>query len=203
MSGRLPDDGRQRTEDGGRIAKVQLAPSVLCRLSSVLRKQKPDRTAGLAQSAAQGAAVRRARLLHAGLGKITLERLVGFLGEVGVKLAELAAARHESLVGGLDEVGLDLDRLLQALGAEQLFGCRRRVLEGFLRVVRNLARDRLGALAERAELLEHDVHALAPELLEFIELQHGYPLAARRRSGARLCADPTGTASNGIYCTAQ
>src|SRR4029077_14085354 len=136
--------------------------------------------------AARGAGMRGAALLHAGLGEITLERLVGFLGEVRVKLAELAAARDEPLVGGLDEVGLDLDRLFQALGAEQLFGCRRRRLEGFLRVVRNLARDRLHALAHGAELLERDVHALAPELLEFIELQHGYPLAARRRSGARL-----------------
>src|SRR5262245_51143204 len=95
-----------------------------------------------------------ARLLRAGLGEITLEWLVGFLGEVGVKLAELAAARHETLVRGLEEIRLNLDRLLQALRAEQLFGCRRGVLEGFLRVVRNLACDRLGDFAERAELLE-------------------------------------------------
>src|SRR5262249_57941836 len=112
------------------------------------------------------------RLLRAGLGEITLERFVGFLGEISVKLAELAAARDETLVGGLDEIRLDLDRLFQTLGAEQLFGCRGSVLEGFLRVVRNLARDRLGALAQRAKLLEHDVHALAPEFLEFIQLQH-------------------------------
>src|SRR5262249_17873974 len=125
-------------------------------------------------------------LLRTGLGEITLERLVGFLGEVGVKLAELAAARHETLVGGLEEIRLNLDRLLQALRAEQLFGCRRSVLEGFLRVVRNLACDRLGDFAERAELLEHDVRALASEFLEFIQLHHGDSLTAHRRSGARL-----------------
>src|SRR5262249_35089557 len=73
------------------------------------------------------------RLLRRRLGEITFERLVGFLGEVGVELAELAAARDEAFVGALEEGGLDLDRLLQRLGAEQLFGCRGSGLESLLR----------------------------------------------------------------------
>src|ERR1051326_1666331 len=122
-----------------------LPSSVLCRLSS--ENKSPTERPGLHRQRRIAPRDGTALLLRAGLGEITLERLVGFLGEIGVKLAELAAARHEALVGGLEEVRLDLDRLFEALGAEQLFGCRRSVLEGFLRVVRNLACDRLYALA--------------------------------------------------------
>ena len=77
---------------------------------------------------------------------VSLERLVGLLGEIGIELADLGRLGDEALVGGLRVVGLDLDRLVERLGAEQLLHDLGAVLEGLLRVVGDLGRDRLGGL---------------------------------------------------------
>jgi hypothetical protein len=62
-----------------------------------------------------------------------------------------------------------LDRLVQRLGAYQLLGSGRALLEGLLRVVGHLHRDRLNALVEIAEALEGEVHIVLAELLEVFE----------------------------------
>src|ERR1700687_4734724 len=60
-------------------------------------------------------------LARRGLRDISLERLIGLLGEIGIELADLGRLRDETLVGRLGVVGLDLNRLLDRLHAEELF----------------------------------------------------------------------------------
>src|SRR6202008_2862913 len=83
----------------------------------------------------------------------------------------------------LHVVALYLDRRLQRLGAEKLLERRAAVLEGLLRVVGELGRDRLPALRHGAELLHRDIDVVFAKLLKVFEiLEHESPLAARRAS---------------------
>ena len=88
------------------------------------------------------------------LADVGFERLVGLLGEIGIKLAELGRLGDEAFIGGLGVVGLDLDRLVERLGADELLddGCIR--FESLLRIIGRLSRDRLDVLRRRAEALE-------------------------------------------------
>src|SRR6476659_3527815 len=74
-------------------------------------------------------------LRRSGLRDIGLERLVGFLGEIGIELADLGRLRDKALVGRLRIVGLDFNRLLERLHAQQLLHDLAAVLEGLLRIV--------------------------------------------------------------------
>src|SRR5438128_2124709 len=85
------------------------------------------------------------------LAELALERLVRFLGESGVELAELGRLGDETLIRAFDVVALHLDRLLERLRADELLGRSGTLLEHLLRIVRHLDRDRLHALRERAE----------------------------------------------------
>src|SRR5205823_108834 len=124
-------------------------------------EKSPAEWPGLSARETPVALFRRGRLGH-----IALERLVGFLGKVGIERTELAGARHEALVAALDEVGLHFNRLLEALGAQELLGGRRGRFERVLGVVGNLGGDGLEGLAHRAELLEDDIRAVRAEFVE-------------------------------------
>src|SRR5688572_15253327 len=86
-----------------------------------------------------------------------LDRLVGLLGELGIKTAELGNLVQVVVVGALGEARLDLDRLLERLGREQLLDRGRALLERPLGVVGHLGGDGLPALAPLAEHLHGGV----------------------------------------------
>src|ERR1700730_12714414 len=104
---------------------------------------------------------------------MALERLVGFLGEVGIKLAELGRLGDKALIGALDVIALHLERLLQRFRADELLGRGSALLEHLLRIVRDLDRDRLNALRERPERPHRRIHVVLAELLHFVDLDHG------------------------------
>src|SRR5690606_1922797 len=55
----------------------------------------------------------------ASLGHDAFERLVGFLGELRIEIAEPGRLGHEGLVGLLHIVGLDAERVLEGLRRKQ------------------------------------------------------------------------------------
>src|SRR5689334_8747648 len=67
-----------------------------------------------------------------------LDRLVGFLGELGIHAADLRHLMHVAVVGALGEARLDLDGLLDRLGGGKLLEGGGAFLEGLLRVVGDL-----------------------------------------------------------------
>jgi len=162
----------------------------------------------------------RSRLLdRRDLAELTLERLVGFLGERGVELAKLGCLGDKALIRALGVVALHLDRLFQRLRADELLARRRALLEHFLRVVRDLDRDRLHALRQHAERLHRRIHIVLAELLHLVDvLDHvvtspgrladcvvTFPKAHCRAdwSDFRSCGSALRTGTNGIYCDAQ
>ena len=107
-----------------------------------------------------------------GAGEDAFERLVGFLGEIGVQLTELGRFGDEAFVCRLGVLGLHFDRLVQRLDAEQLLEGGRTVLESLLRVVGELDRDRLAALRDRAEGLQGRFDVLFADRLQVFEILH-------------------------------
>src|SRR5690242_12296926 len=67
--------------------------------------------------------------LSVGFAEEVLERLVGLLRQIRVKLADPRRARDEPLIGRLRIVGLDFDRPVEALGAQEFLGRRAAFLE--------------------------------------------------------------------------
>src|SRR4249919_3928236 len=105
-----------------------------------------------------------------------LERLVGFLGEIGIELTDLRSLGHKPLIGGLGVLGLNLDRLVERLHAEKLLERGAAVLERLLRIVRNLDCNRLGAFRKRTQGFKGHVHIVFADLLEVVEiLDHVIP----------------------------
>src|SRR4051812_9953642 len=88
-------------------------------------------------------------LLRRSLG-VSLERLVGLLGEIGIELADLGRLGDEALIGGLGVVDLDLEGLVERLNAHHLLQRLGAFLERLLRIVGELRRDRLRGLRQGA-----------------------------------------------------
>src|SRR4029078_9417624 len=109
------------------------------------------------------------------------ERLVGFLGEIGIKLTDLRSLCYKDLIGRLVVFGLNLDRLVERLHPEKLLKCGGTVFERLLRIVCDFNRNRLGAFRKRTHSFQGHVHIVFADLLEVLEiLDHVIPSGPRR-----------------------
>src|SRR5581483_3820840 len=155
---------------------VEKRPERVCRARAFV--VAPTARARAIGGSRRRAAPRSAHALHR-----LLDRLVGFLGELGIHAADLRHLMHVAVVGALGEAALDLDRLLERLGRQQLLEGGGALLEGALGVVGQLGGDGLPALVPLAEQLHSRVHVLLAELLKLIEVhRHGLHRRHGRRS---------------------
>src|SRR5438552_2847898 len=105
---RLPASTRSETS----FSEMRVADNA-CRSEN---KKKPGRDGrAFLFSGAELAGRRRGELRDE-----AFERLVGLLGEIGIKPCDLLRLGHEGLIGGLREFGLHFNRLVQRLHAGQL-----------------------------------------------------------------------------------
>src|SRR5262245_32764329 len=102
-----------------------------------------------------------------------LHRLIGLLGPLGIKAAELGHLVEIAVVGPARVAGLDFHGLLHRLCREQLFEGGRTLFEGALGIVRHLRGNGLPTLAPLTKHLHGSVHVVLTEFLEIFDvLQH-------------------------------
>src|SRR5580698_3839830 len=105
------------------------------------------------------------------LGNRALDRLEGFLGEVGIKLADLARLGDKAFISDLGIFRLDLNRVVERLGADKLLEVGRARLERALGIIRGFRSDRLEALREGGRDRAHSFKLLFAEFLEIIKIR--------------------------------
>ena len=110
-------------------------------------------------------------LLDGGVGRG--DRLQRVRGDSGVELRDLGRLSDKALVCLLGEFGLNLDRRLNAAGAEKLLEHRGAGGEGLLRIVGRLSGDVLQALRQSGRGGGEGFELLLGELLELVECRCG------------------------------
>ena len=147
----------------------------------------PGRTAGHPEDGCDllgaGRRRRRRRNDHSlGIRAQGAERRNGVLSELGVELTGLRGLGDQAVVGVLDISGLDLERLVERLGADELFERRDTLLEQTSFVISRSRRRSPACGGGDAEGLDGRVEAIPAELLNGVELRC---MLVLQRGGAR------------------